>query len=134
MTSTSAYFVAHDSYERCLKASDFFWEFYRRLLNSHPSIPKMFEGTEFPRQHRLLQHGIGLLLIHAKRSDEQLLERLAERHSKTDLDIHPDLYDGFVDSLVGAVSQCDPEFGTAVEEAWREALRPGIDFMKAKYI
>ena len=133
MTDTTAYEVAHDSYQRCLRAPNFFGEFYDRLQASDPAIPPMFAETEFPRQHRLLQHGLGLLLIHAKRHDEELLDRIARRHGKGDLDVPPAMYGFFVESLIGAVSRYDPDFGTPVEQAWREALRPGIDFMKSKY-
>lgn len=133
MTSKSAYEVAHESYERCLKAPDFFGEFYRELLASNEVIPPMFEETEFDKQHRLLQHGLGLLLIFAKRQDEQLLERIANRHSRADIDVPPALYADFMDSLVRVVSRCDPEFRSSIEKAWREALQPGIDFMASKY-
>lgn len=133
MTPTSAYEVAHESYERCLRAPDFFGEFYRALLASNEVIPPMFENTAFPRQHRLLQHGLGLLLIFAKRRDEQLLERIALRHAPSDLDVAPALYENFADSLVEAVSRCDPEFVPSVGEAWRDALQPGLDFMASKH-
>jgi hypothetical protein len=80
MTSP-AYTIAHDSYERCLKAPDFFANLYENLLSSDPAVTALFANTQFPRQHRLLQHGLGLLLIYAKRGDDELLERVAARHS-----------------------------------------------------
>ena len=131
---TSAYQIAHDSYERCLRAPDFFEGFYEVLLDSNDVIRPMFADTEFPRQHRLLQHGLGLLFIYAKRQDAELLERIANRHSSDDIDVPPELYPYFVDSLVHAVSRSDPEFGSSIEEAWREVVRPGIDYMKSKYV
>lgn len=125
--------VARESYERCLRAPDFFAHLYERLLASDPVIPPMFAATEFPRQYRLLQHGLGLLLIYAKRSDTELLERIAARHSASGLDVHPSLYAHFVSSLIDAVRRCDPQCSDEIEEAWRDALRPGLEYMRSRY-
>jgi hemoglobin-like flavoprotein len=128
-----AYVVAQHSYERCLRQPSFFAVFYDHLLASDPRIPPMFEGTEFPRQHKLLQHGIGLLLSYARAPDDTLLERIAARHSARGVDVHPPMYRHFVGSLLTAVRENDPSFDGDVEEAWREAIEPGLTFMKSKY-
>lgn len=125
--------VAQESYERCLRAPDFFAHLYERLLASDPVIPSMFARTEFPRQHRLLQHGLGLLLIYAKRADRELLDRIAARHSSSGLDVNPSLYPHFVSSLISAVRHCDPRCSEEIEQAWREAVRPGLEFMASRY-
>ena len=82
-----AHTIAQHSYTRCLRAPDFFTAFYGRLLSSDPAIPPMFANTEFPRQHKLLQHGLGLLLSYSKRPDPALLERIAARHSAGGVDV-----------------------------------------------
>ena len=130
---TTSAAVARESYERCLRAPDFFAHLYERLLASDPVIPPMFARTEFPRQHRLLQHGIGLLLIYAKRPEVELLDRIAARHSSRGLDVHPRLHPHFVSSLIAAVRHCDPACTPEVEGAWREAVRPGLEFMASRY-
>jgi len=93
----------------------------------------MFAETEFTRQHKLLQHGLGLLLSYANKPDPALLDRLAARHSSSGIDVPPAMYDLFVDSLIHAVRARDPHFDEEIESAWREALRPGIEFMQARY-
>lgn len=125
--------LAQESYERCLAAPDFFSYLYEQLLASDPSIPPMFAKTEFPRQHRLLQHGIGLLLIYGRRSDDVLLERVAARHSARGLDVKPSLYPLFVSSLIAAVRRCDPQCSAEVEAAWRESVRPGLAFISSRH-
>jgi hemoglobin-like flavoprotein len=125
--------IAQQSYERCLMAPDFFAYLYEQLLASDPRIPPMFAKTEFPKQHRLLQHGIGLLLIYARRADDELLERLAARHSQRGMNIEPGMYRHFVTSLLAAVRRADPQCNDEVEEAWRQAVRPGLDFMSARH-
>lgn len=124
--------IAEESYRRC-QGESFFQAFYKRLLSTDAPIHHKFEHTDFDRQNRLLQHGIGLLFIFAKRPNPTLLERIAERHSSHDLDIPPGLYPHFVESLIQTVREFDPECTDEVEAAWRTAVTPGIDFMRGRY-
>jgi hemoglobin-like flavoprotein len=125
--------IAEESYRRCSAVPGFFADFYDLLLASDARIPPMFAKTKFERQHKLLQHGLGLLLIYAKRPNPALLERIAVRHSRADVGVEPELYPRFVEALVQAVERCDPEFGPEVADAWRRAAEPGIAFMQAKF-
>jgi hemoglobin-like flavoprotein len=93
----------------------------------------MFVGTDFQRQNKLLQHGIGLLFIYAKRANPAILDRIAGRHAHGELDIAPNMYPYFVDSLVGTVKLFDPQFNPALDEAWRAAVAPGIAFMASRH-
>lgn len=129
----SAHAIAHQSYSRCLRASGFLPRIYELLLESDPVIPPYFAETEFSRQHKLLQHGLGLLLSFARRPDPALLDRIAARHSRAGLDVPPAHYTLFVESLLGAVREHDPRYDGEIEEAWKEALRPGLDFMRSRY-
>ena len=125
--------LAEESYHRCSDAPGFFPAFYDLLLASDDRIPPMFANTKFERQHKLLQHGLGILLIYAKRPNPALLERIAVRHGKADVAVAPDLYPRFVEALVEAVERFDPEFSPDVAEAWRRATEPGIAFMQSRY-
>jgi hemoglobin-like flavoprotein len=129
----SPHAVTQKSYSRCLRSPDFLPRFYELLLASDPSIPPMFGETDFARQHKLLQHALGLLLSYGNHPDDALLERLAARHSKAAIDVPPRLYGGFVESLLSAVREFDPDFCDATESAWRVALRPGVEFMQSRY-
>ncbi len=124
--------IAEESYRRCGHEA-FFHSFYRRLLGSDESIRSKFARTDFERQNKLLQHGLGLLFIYAKRGNPSLLERIATRHGPGDVDVAPSLYPLFVDSLVATVKEFDTLCSPEVEQAWRQALAPGIAFMCAHY-
>jgi hemoglobin-like flavoprotein len=93
----------------------------------------MFATTEFPKQYKLLQHGLGLLLSYANRVDDTLLDRIAARHSSSGIGVPPEMYSLFTDSLLATVRELDPECTPDVERAWREALGPGIAFMQSRY-
>jgi hemoglobin-like flavoprotein len=125
--------LAQQSYSRCLRSPGFLPRFYEHLLASDPGIPPRFANTEFPRQNKLLQHGLGLLLSYGNKPDPALLERIAARHSKRALDVPPSLYALFVDSLLAAIREYDSQYTPQIETAWREALAPGIEFMQARY-
>lgn len=126
--------LARASYQRCQEAPHFFESFYNKFFEVCPSARPMFENTDFSRQHKLLQHAIGLLLASARHGagGPNLLERVAERHGHGDLGVNPAHYDDFLDSLVATASVIDPEFTPETETAWREAAGPGIAFMKSK--
>ena len=122
-----------ESLSRCNESEGFLGSFYENLLASSPVIPPMFENTDFERQHKLLQHGLGVLLIYAKRRNPALLERIADRHSRNEIDVEPSLYPFFVESLLKAVERHDPEYGLEIADAWREVVAPGIEFLKSRY-
>lgn len=118
--------LAQASYSRCLEAPNFFRAFYDRFLASDPAIPPYFADTSFERQDRLLQHGISLLLIYAKRPNPALLERITERHGPGDLKIPARLYPLFLQGFLATVAEFDPGYSAEVEAAWRSALAPGF--------
>jgi len=127
--------VAKDSFRRCSAAPDFFACFYRNFFRACPQAEPLFAKTDFPRQHKLLQHAIGLLLIFPLQApaDSSLLDRVAERHSQRDLGIEPAFYPAFVDSLIQTAREHDPEFSDDTERAWRQAVAPGVAYMQGRY-
>jgi hemoglobin-like flavoprotein len=129
----SAHAIAQQSYSRCLRSPDFIPRFYEHLLASDARVPPMFAKTEFPRQYKLLQHALGLLLSYGNRPDDALLERLAARHSKSAIDVPPAMYGAFVSSLLAAIREHDPRCNGETESAWRDALEPGIRYMQSRY-
>ncbi len=122
--------LARASYERCLRHEDFFRSFYERFLASDPAIAPQFANTRFERQHKLLQHGLGLLLSYAGRPNPHLLERIAERHGPSDLNVPAEQYDMFLDSLLYAARLHDPECTPEVEQAWKAAMLPGVKYLE----
>ena len=121
---------ASASYTRCQKAPEFFRAFYNRFLASDPAIPPYFATTKFDKQEKLLQHGLSMLIIHARRSNPHLLGRLVERHGTRGLAIPARLYPVFLDSLLATVQEFDSQCDPAVLEAWRVTLAPGIELMR----
>ena len=125
--------LAEESLRRC--AGDaFFQAFYRRLLAVDAATREKFSHTDFSRQNKVLQHGLGLLFTYAKHGNPALLERIAVRHDQRDLDVAPSYYPHFVESLLHTVREFDPKFDAAVEDAWKRSVAPGIDFIIDRYV
>ncbi|HEY6209904.1 MAG TPA: globin [Gemmatimonadales bacterium] len=127
--------LASASYQRCSEQPDFFPSFYRNFFAACPEAAPRFARTDFERQNRLLRHALGLLLVFPRQPEQEpsLLARVAERHSRWDLNVPPSLYPPFVDSLVATVRQYDPAFTPEVEEAWRRTVDKGVKYMIARY-
>ena len=135
MTDQHAAAIAKASYGRCCTVPRFFDAFYERLFEVCPAARPLFAQTDFERQRRLLQHAFGLLLIFPAQpaAEPTALSRVAERHSRRDLNIDPGLYPLFIDSLIDTVKRYDPECTPAIEAAWRTTVAKGVAYMQSKY-
>ena len=127
--------MAKASFERCCEAPVFFQTFYKKFLEACPEARPMFANTDFERQHRLLQHAVSMLLIfpNQPRAEPTILTRLAERHGRRDLNVHPSHYRPFVDSLIATVREFDADFDRDVEAAWRNTIALGVEYMQSRY-
>ena len=105
--------------------------FYELFLQSDERIRAMFAGTDFARQKQMLQHGI-LMMLSYSRGDaigSLALKRLGQRHHG-ELGVGPEMYKSFVDCLLQAVSELDPEWGPRLERSWRNDLESGLGEMR----
>jgi len=127
--------VARASYARCCEAPEFFPTFYANFFRACPAAEPMFARTDFPRQHKLLRHAIGLLFSfeHQPATEPNVLTRVAERHGRGDLGVSPTMYPAFIESLIETARQYDPEFTDTTASAWRTATAKGIAYMQSKY-
>jgi hemoglobin-like flavoprotein len=127
--------TARESYQRCCQSPGFPECFYRNLFMVAPHVETRFANTDFERQHRLLQHAIGLLLSFPTQpaTEPTILRRVADRHKAADLDVPPDWYADFVEALIQTVSERDDQHSDDVTAAWRATVAPGIEYMKAQY-
>lgn len=128
--------VFDDSLRRCSSDARFFDRFYERFLASSPKVREKFASTDFVRQKRALRASLHLILLVAQDPDRdaaRYLGPVAERHSSRQLGIGAELYDLWLDSLLATVREIDPQFGSAVEQAWEDAMAIGIRFLCSRY-
>jgi hemoglobin-like flavoprotein len=125
------------SLKRCLEAPAFLDDFYSAFIASSEEVRQKFRNTDLARQKRVLADSLFTLAVAAQANDDSpawaTMPGLAARHSHTDRDIRPELYDLWLDCLVEAARRYDPEFTSAIEAAWKATLAIGIDFMRSRY-
>lgn len=124
----------NDSMERCSSRSDFLTRFYTAFLASSDEVAAKFEHTDLKKQARMLKVSLYIMMLASDDSGRAAqLNQLAQRHSRAELDIKPELYDLWLDRLLQTAREVDPKFDAPTEAAWRHVLQPGIDFMKSRY-
>ena len=133
--STRDSFLA--SLGRCRATAGFLDAFYQRFVASSDEVRAKFAGTDMLRQVQMLEDTL-FVVANAVQGEEGSparsdLPRIAERHSRRDLDIRPELYDLFLECLIVTVRTHDPKFTPEVEAAWREVMGFGIDYMRKHY-
>jgi hemoglobin-like flavoprotein len=125
------------SLKRCLANTDFLHDFYELFMASSPEVRAKFKNTDFPRQARVLADSLYLMSVASESKGDAIawkeLDRLAVAHSRKGLDVRPELYESWLECLLKAASEYDPEFSPAMEGAWRRALGPGIEHLRAGY-
>ena len=130
-----AFQAVHESFDRCGESEAFYDTFYEVFLGKSPEIPPLFANTDFKKQKLLLKATVGIM-VRNRIDDERArhsLERVAETHSRKGLNIRPDLYELWLDSLCETVRHHDRAFTSELEQQWRHRMREGIDFIVARY-
>lgn len=109
--------------------------FYERFMASSDEVRKKFANTNFAAQKEHLLKSLGLAadVIDGDASAMRHLHERAESHGHRDLDIKPELYDLWLESLMATAEECDPEFTPEIEDAWRSVLGHIIGYMQAHY-
>ena len=137
MVETAVAQSVSQSYGRCLGQKGFLQRFYDIFLASSPDLAPMFVNTDFEKQVELLRASIAYAITYAENPEnsiaKQKLEAVGETHSIGKINVKPELYPFWINSLVQTVSEFDPKFSPDIEANWRTAVQPTIDLLKSKY-
>ncbi len=123
------------SFERCKTHAEFSDTFYDNLALQSAEIGPMFAATNMIKQNQLLRVGIQNLIEFAggDPAAEAEIRRLADLHDRSHHATRPDLYPLWVNALVITVDETDAEATSALSEAWRRVVAPGIALMSSAY-
>ncbi len=123
------------SLQRCEANGDFGETFYEHFLKSSPEVPKHFAATNLERQRKVLRDSVYLMASHDVASEEMRLklDSLGTTHGRDCRDIHPALYEHWLDSVCATVKALDPEWSVELERKWRVRMRPGMQIVMAAY-
>ncbi len=113
---------------------EFIGAFYEIFLEASPAVAEKFAHTDMSAQRTMLHDSLLLMMdFNRTRVPTPRLLQLGEIHSRRGHNVSPSFYDLWLDSLIVALGQHDPEFSDDVELAWRIALAPGICFLRFAY-
>jgi len=126
----------HASLNRSLAHNRFIEIFYEIFMATDAEIRQMFEHTEFERQKKLLRKALLSAVTFAAGGEvaRQRLALIRESHNRRHMNVRPKLYGLWVNSLVQAVAQCDPDYDQRLDREWRTVLQPAIEFIASGYM
>ena len=135
LTTAQSVRLAKDSLKRCLRQDKFLDRFYELFLASSDEIKAKFVGTQFVQQKIMLKASLHIMLMLAQGDlkDTQVLQDLSEKHSSRHLNIRPEFYQFWVNSMLQAVKESDPAYSDDIGTAWQNSLEPGVKFMLSKF-
>lgn len=124
------------SYGRCLRRRDFIERFYELLLASDPRMQPLFAHTDFSQQNKALRRGISTAIQFAAGSGivRRTIDEMARVHSRQGrAPVPPQLHELWLESMVLAVRESDPQADVALLKRWRQALSPIVQHFREHY-
>lgn len=125
-----------NSYGRCLQSGQFISRFYEIFMDSHPDIRPVFTQTDMGRQRHALRRGISNAILYGGGNSlvQRVIEATAALHSRQGrAPIAPHLYRYWLDSLLQAVREHDPQVTPELEGRWRSSITPAIELFIQRY-
>jgi uncharacterized phage infection (PIP) family protein YhgE/hemoglobin-like flavoprotein len=106
-------------------------KFYERFVTSDPRIGAYFLKTDFKKQKSLLRDGVGRALSFSAGDSASVsfVERLGVTHNRSHMNILPELYPFWLNSLMDTLAETDPQWNKQLDTQWREALGKTIALM-----
>ena len=123
------------SFGRCCVSEKFFDDFYDTFFKSSPRAREKFKDTDMARQKGLLRDAIAFMIMFFDGSSVATakVDKLASSHSRARLNIEPELYKFWLESLMIAVARHDPRLDPELDRAWRAVMGKGIAALLAGY-
>ena len=123
------------SYGRALSNKNLMTDFYNKFIVSHPDVAKKFAGVDLQKQREVLKQSLSMAILFPQDNliAKHAMERVYKTHGRNKLNISPELYKYWLNSLVSVVAESDPEFTPELEQQWRLLLSQVIDYIKAGY-
>jgi len=119
------------SYYRCRRDERFLDTFYDGFLSKSPAIAQMFAKTDFRIQKLMLRQSLLEMLCFDREMSgtREEIQRLGRHHKE--LNVTPEMYEMWLDSLCEAVKKHDPNYTPDLEQHWRAAMYKSIKEMVA---
>lgn len=135
--STEEIESVRNSFGRCCMQEAFWDAFYGHFTRSSPEIGQMFRDTDLEKQKILLRESINFVIMYAKNPESGLaknkIEQVGGIHSRGKINVRPELYPLWENSLMNTIKEFDPQFDPKLEKNWHNVLKPALDRMISLY-
>lgn len=128
--------IVKKQFAHCVTKPTFFDDFYAEFTGRSPEIRQMFAKTDMSAQKAALRSGLSFLIMFAEGNSAfaaAKLDRLGQSHRRTQLNVRPELYPLWLQSLIKTVERHLPDFDESSRKAWKEILQLGVDRMVSHY-
>jgi len=120
---------------RCVANELFLPEFYSRFVGASEEIQARFRFTDFDQQYVMLRRSLELC-AGATSGDPESMREINERavtHDRDHLNIKPEFYDIWLETIIDTARIHDSQWNEAVEAAWQRILGHVVKHMLRKY-
>lgn len=123
------------SYGRAIAKRSFLARFYELFIQSDPVVARKLASTDLVKQQELLSQALNMVILfpQGNKIAKNAIKRIRESHRRDALDIKPEYYRFWIESLITAVSENDPDFDDKLEQAWRTVVQVAIDYIAEGY-
>ncbi len=123
------------SYGRAISKRNFLGRFYTLFMQSNPVVARKLAATDIVKQQELLSQAVNMVILfpQGNKIAKNAIKRIRESHNRDGLAIKPEYYQFWIDSLVIALAEHDPEFDAALEQAWRDVAKGAIAYIADGY-
>ncbi|MBL1143048.1 MAG: globin [Proteobacteria bacterium] len=127
--------IFNNSLNRCQSNPQFLSLFYQKFALLNSDIREKFFNTDMEQQKIVLHASIQMIMLASQGNKAAIdyLDSIAKLHSKAELDIRPELYDIWLDTLMETVSIIDTNYDKKIDNAWKKVMNYGIEYMKSQY-
>lgn len=120
--------LMEESFGRCVLKKEFFSDFYNTFFASSPDIPPYFNKTNMTKQYELLREGLSFIILFdsGNTSGKLAIDRVGRLHDVDQVNVRPEHYKYWVDSLVKTVEKFDHRYTPEVGRVWEETAQKAI--------
>lgn len=123
-----------ESLQRCITDIAFLDRFYRIFQDASEDVRNKFKKTDFVHQKFILRASLYIMETVADSGQPTpALVDLAKKHDRNHYAVKAELYDIWLDAMIMAVADTDPDYTEEIGLAWRQAMEAGIAVMKSMY-
>ena len=117
-----------NSCQRCLETSAFFDTFFQKLSSRAHVVTDLFAGADEIMLKAFFRNALTLLLLDAAGSQQakKRLARVRTWNGSDGLNLNPEWFPHWIESLMVAIRKHDPEYTPALEYKWRVILEVGL--------